>query len=97
VGVSSDILYPTCQQRELVDMLISLGCKAKYMEIDSPHGHDGFLIDFPVLDRLLRRYLGNWAYCLPGHKKNVISLIGKQEKCLSMANIGAKVSVWGVL
>jgi homoserine O-acetyltransferase/O-succinyltransferase len=97
VGVSSDILYPTCQQRELVDTLISLGCKAKYIEIDSPHGHDGFVIDFPVLDRLLRHYLGNWTHCLPGHKKNVISLIGKQEKCLSMANIGAKVSVWGVL
>ena len=49
VGISSDMLYPTYQQCQLVEMLESIGSIAGYAEIDSPHGHDAFLIN---LDRL---------------------------------------------
>lgn len=45
VGISTDILYPTYQQHELVDGLCSTGSDATYFELDSPHGHDGFLIE----------------------------------------------------
>jgi len=57
VGVSSDILYPVYQQKEIVDTLTRLGKPVEYAEIDSPHGHDGFLIDFPKMEPFLREFL----------------------------------------
>lgn len=61
VGVSSDILYPVYQQRELVEALHSQGKSVEYTEIDTPHGHDGFLIDFPKMEPSLRRFVGRLA------------------------------------
>jgi homoserine O-acetyltransferase len=45
MGVSSDALYPSYQQRELADGLIATGVDAVYTEVDSPHGHDAFLLE----------------------------------------------------
>lgn len=45
IGVRSDILFPVHQQREIVDAVRAAGGTAGYVEIDSPHGHDGFLIE----------------------------------------------------
>ncbi len=44
MGVTSDILYPAYQQQELVAGVEAVGGSARYVEIDSPHGHDAFLI-----------------------------------------------------
>ncbi len=49
IGISSDMLYPTYQQRQIVEMLGSIGGQAGYIEIDSPHGHDAFLINLDQL------------------------------------------------
>lgn len=57
VGVSSDILYPVYQQKEIVEALHSQGKYVEYTEIDSPHGHDGFLIDFPKMEPGLREFI----------------------------------------
>jgi homoserine O-acetyltransferase len=57
VGVSSDILYPSYQQQELVGAMCSVGVRAEYREIESIHGHDGFLIDFPVLRPMVDRFI----------------------------------------
>src|SRR5690606_21200393 len=43
VGVTAAILYPVYQQKEIVDTLPRLGKPVEYAEIDSAHGHDGFL------------------------------------------------------
>lgn len=53
VGITSDVLYPPEEQRQLAD-LIPLG---RYREIESVHGHDAFLIEFEALDALLRDFL----------------------------------------
>ena len=45
VGISSDILYPTYQQHQIRDLIVAGGTPSEYVEIDSPHGHDAFLID----------------------------------------------------
>jgi homoserine O-acetyltransferase len=45
MGITSDILYPSYQQQELVAGIAEVGGDAAYHEIDSPHGHDAFLID----------------------------------------------------
>ncbi|MDR3590539.1 MAG: homoserine O-acetyltransferase [Negativicutes bacterium] len=59
VGVTSDILYPAQQQIELVQTLKSLGGRAEYAEVDSPHGHDGFLIDFDLLRPILTDFVAS--------------------------------------
>ena len=45
MGIWSDILYPAYQQREIRDLLARQGTPCEYVEVDSPHGHDAFLID----------------------------------------------------
>lgn len=57
VGVSSDILYPAYQQLQLVSNMQRLGAQVEYAEIASPHGHDGFLIDFPLLRPILTNFI----------------------------------------
>jgi homoserine O-acetyltransferase len=49
IGVSSDLLYPTYQQRQIDEILRSEGNSSCYLEIDSPHGHDAFLINLDQL------------------------------------------------
>lgn len=45
----------------------SLGVRAEYAEVDSPHGHDGFLIDFNLLRPILTDFIEAVApVCLPG-------------------------------
>lgn len=53
MGISSDVLYPETEQRQLVEGLPN----ASYATIVSPHGHDAFLIEFPQLAARLRRFL----------------------------------------
>jgi homoserine O-acetyltransferase len=38
-------LYPPGQQRRIHDTLRGLGTPSTWVDIDSPHGHDGFLIE----------------------------------------------------
>ncbi|MGI8759585.1 MAG: homoserine O-acetyltransferase MetX [Acidimicrobiales bacterium] len=57
MGVSSDSLYPTYQQRQLCDVLGAQGTPADYVEIDSRHGHDAFLIDLDQIGTALSQFL----------------------------------------
>jgi homoserine O-acetyltransferase len=45
IGIWSDILYPSYQQRQICELLTANGAECSYVEIDSPHGHDAFLIN----------------------------------------------------
>lgn len=55
-GVSSDRLYPLDQQAELAAGIAGAG---ELAVIESPYGHDGFLIEAPVVDALLRELLAS--------------------------------------
>jgi homoserine O-acetyltransferase len=57
IGISSDILYPTYQQRQIRDLIAANGVAAEYVEVDSPHGHDAFLIDTAQVGEPLQRFL----------------------------------------
>ncbi len=57
VGIDSDILYPTWQQKKIVDVLRANGNRAEYGEIVTPHGHDAFLIEWDQMDRHIRGFL----------------------------------------
>ena len=44
IGINSDFLYPQYQQQEMAELLGASGVPNRYVEIDSVHGHDAFLI-----------------------------------------------------
>ena len=57
VGVTTDILFPCRQQREIAELMHDTGTEVDYVEIDSVNGHDAFLIDdahfTPVVSKFL--------------------------------------------
>ncbi len=59
VGISSDTLYPTYQQRQVCEALHTQGTSCEYVEIDSRHGHDSFLIDLDQLGPPLAQFLSD--------------------------------------
>ncbi len=57
VGIWSDMLYPAYQQRQITEILSSRGLRSDFVEIDSPHGHDAFLINSDQLAAPIERLL----------------------------------------
>lgn len=57
IGINSDILYPPYQQLDLAHQLQRDGLVCEYVEIDSIHGHDAFLIHFDEIGEPIRRFL----------------------------------------
>ena len=57
VGIWSDMLYPSYQQEQIRDVLRANGTSCDYVEIDSPHGHDAFLINLDQMAAPLARFL----------------------------------------
>lgn len=61
IGISSDILYPEYQQRQMSRLLSAEGVPNEYVEIDSPHGHDAFLIEVEAVGAPIGRFLDRIA------------------------------------
>ena len=57
MGISSDILYPTYQQKQIREIINETGGSCEYVEIDSPHGHDAFLINLAQVGKPLVEFL----------------------------------------
>lgn len=57
VGIRSDLLFPPYQQKEIVDICEELGKDVIYYEMDSPWGHDAFLVDYHMLEPVFRGFL----------------------------------------
>ena len=57
IGITSDLLYPAYQSREIVEAVNAAGGDAEYVELDSPHGHDAFLLEFDQVGEALTKFL----------------------------------------
>lgn len=53
LGIEGDLLFPPEMIRESLPSLRSSGVEACYREINTPHGHDAFLIEFDQMNELL--------------------------------------------
>jgi homoserine O-acetyltransferase len=53
VGITSDVLYPAAEVRACAEQLP----RAAYWELDSPHGHDAFLMDPQALPERVGAFL----------------------------------------
>jgi homoserine O-acetyltransferase len=58
ISYSTDWLFPTTQSREIVRALLSNGKPVSFVEIDSPYGHDAFLVDEARLTPIINGFLG---------------------------------------
>jgi homoserine O-acetyltransferase/O-succinyltransferase len=57
LSYSSDWLFPTAESRELVDALASGGAEVSFAEIDTPYGHDAFLLEPEAQHRFIEPFL----------------------------------------
>jgi homoserine O-acetyltransferase/O-succinyltransferase len=57
LGVSSDLLYPSYQSREIVEVARGVGLDAEYIEIESVHGHDAFLLEVDQVADAVEKFL----------------------------------------
>jgi homoserine O-acetyltransferase/O-succinyltransferase len=57
VSVTSDTLYPPSLQHEMRDALTEAGASCVYRCIDSPQGHDGFLLEHDLIGPLVAEFI----------------------------------------
>jgi homoserine O-acetyltransferase len=57
IGVSTDILFPLQQQEQIADGLRAGGADAGFLPLESPQGHDAFLVDFARFGPAVRGFL----------------------------------------
>ena len=59
MSISSDGLYPPYQQEQLRNTLAGQGTSVTHLEIDSPDGHDGFLLAFDQVGPSIAKFLAS--------------------------------------
>jgi len=57
IGANTDILFPVQQQQQIADGLRAGGADARFIGLDSPQGHDAFLVDFERFGPPVRQFL----------------------------------------
>ena len=57
IGVATDILFPLQQQEQIAEGLRAGGADAAFLPLESPQGHDAFLVDFDRFGPAVRGFL----------------------------------------
>ncbi|MGO3353878.1 MAG: homoserine O-succinyltransferase MetX, partial [Halomonas sp.] len=78
VSFTTDWRFPPSRSRELVDALTRAGKSVSYANIDSPHGHDAFLLSEPRYDAILSAFMSRAAGELHLNELG-INVLGKEE------------------
>ncbi len=59
MSFDSDWLFPSSQSKEIVNTLMNLDKDVSYCEIKSPCGHDAFLLEYNVQDKIIKSFLND--------------------------------------
>jgi homoserine O-acetyltransferase len=57
IGANTDILFPVQQQQQIADGLRAGGAQAQFIGMESPQGHDAFLVDYDRFGPAVRGFL----------------------------------------
>ena len=57
ISFTSDWLYPTSENKEIVIALNAIGADVGFIEIKSDKGHDSFLLNVPEFLNALKNYI----------------------------------------
>ena len=57
ISFTSDWLYPTSENKEIVIALNAAGADVGFIEIKSDKGHDSFLLDVPDFLKCIKNFL----------------------------------------
>ncbi|UTW58498.1 homoserine O-acetyltransferase [Kordiimonas sp. SCSIO 12603] len=57
ISFSTDWLYPTAENKRIVHALNAAGVPVSFAEIESPHGHDAFLLEEPEMDQMIEGFI----------------------------------------
>lgn len=57
ISFTSDWLYPTAENKSIVHALNAAGAPVSFAEIESPFGHDAFLLEVPEMDHMLSGFV----------------------------------------
>jgi homoserine O-acetyltransferase len=57
ISFTSDWLYPTAESRRVVRALNAAGAAVSFVELESPFGHDAFLLEAPEMNRVVDGFL----------------------------------------
>ena len=57
ISFTSDWLYPTQENKDIVIALNAVGANVGFVEIKSDKGHDSFLLDVPDFLKALKNFL----------------------------------------
>jgi homoserine O-acetyltransferase len=61
ISFTSDWMFPTAENREIVKVLNGVGANVSFVEIETDQGHDSFLMDIPDYHRVVRGFLEGTA------------------------------------
>ena len=59
ISFDTDWLFPSSQSKEIVNTLMKLDKDVSYCEIKSPCGHDAFLLEYDVQDKIIKSFLND--------------------------------------
>ena len=57
LSFTSDWLFPPYQSEEMLDAFVQAGKDVSYVNIDSPYGHDAFLLEYELETRLIGTFI----------------------------------------
>jgi homoserine O-acetyltransferase len=57
IGANTDILFPVEQQQQIADGLRAGGADTRFIGMDSPQGHDAFLVDYDRFGPAVAQFL----------------------------------------
>ena len=57
ISFDTDWLYPTGESRQIVHALNAAGAAVSFVELQSPFGHDSFLLDAPEMNRVIDGFI----------------------------------------
>src|SRR5690606_13247946 len=66
IGARTDILLPVEQQQAIAEGLAAGGARARFVGMESPQGHDAFLVDFERFGPAVSGFLDGLLGCEPG-------------------------------